>query len=379
MNDTNFLQKALRQRLTVRAAFCLLVLVAAFCCCVGLCVVLLGMLHGLQTLPALPVAVSLALVGAATARFGRWLWAPPPPCYGIELPDAAAPRFRRRIDRLCARLGARRVDRIVVTPDINAAINCRPSCGIGGRMHTTLTVGIPLSHSLTPQQLTAVLAHELAHLAAQRDGPGAWSAHLRTWWLRTYDRIDEDASVPGALARLLFGPAARIDLRQSLALSRLDEFEADALAARAIGADALAGALLEVAMKDHFLTENYWLKVMDQARHRRRPSFRPFRDMGYGMQAGFVRQDALAGLDRHLAGNARSKDTDTHPSLAERLEALQVAGLTEPEVPDGPSAAQHYFAPVLPELSLAFDRMWWDASAQDWRTRYRTARRERRR
>lgn len=48
--------------------------------------------------------------------------------------------------------------------------------------------------------------------------------------------------------RPLLAPVAARDLRDSVELSRLDEFEADAVAARVVGGAALAGALLELAM-----------------------------------------------------------------------------------------------------------------------------------
>jgi Zn-dependent protease with chaperone function len=371
-------QQTLRQELTQRAAICLISLGVLCVGALAAALALLVAMRDMPALPAVPASVALALCLLLTARLGRWLWVPAAVDRGIPLSGSCAPGFRRRIDRLCERLGARRVHDIEVTPDINAAVVCRPAWGVIGPMRTTLLVGIPLAHSLTAPQLAAVLAHELAHLAAQRNGAEAWRAHLRTWWLRCYDRIDEDSSWPGAIARRLLDATARIDLHQSLQLSRLDEFEADALAARAVGKHALASALLEVAMKDRFLTENYWRKVMDQAHHRRRPSFRPFRDMGFGMQAGFARQDALAGLRDHLSDDSLTGDMDTHPCLAERLAALRIDDACgqhrQNAAPSaGPSAAEHYFASVLPALSLTFDRMWWHASAHDWRHRYSSA------
>lgn len=368
-------QHQLRQRLALRAAACLALLVALLGACTVLAIRLLDQLDGASTTDTLLPLTALLLTGWVGLHVVGWLWVPAPEGTGIFLPDELVPGFRRRIDRLCERLGARRIDRVLITPDVNASVECRPAFGLIGPMRTTLMLGIPLAHSLTPQQLSAVLAHELAHLSAQRTTMGAWMAHLRSWWLRSYDCIDDSNSLAARAVRRLLAGAARADLADSIELSRLDEFEADALAARAVGAPALAGALIEVAMKDRFLHENYWTKVMEQARTHRRPRIRPFREMGLGMQVGFVRHDALAGLDHLLTHPAESALPDTHPTLAERLRALHIghAGGME-SAPDGPSAAQHYFCDLLPALSLAFDRMWWQASAQEWLHAYRHAR-----
>lgn len=368
-------QRSLRRRLTLRAAAGLGTLAVLLLGCAYAAYCLLDRLAGTTATGALPLLLAFAVCAGCGLRLLNWLWVPTPEGGGILLPDELAPGFRRRIDRLCARLGARRVDRVLVTPELNAAVVCRPALGPIGPMRTTLMLGIPLAHSLTPQQLCAVLAHELAHLSTQRDALGAWAAHLRAWWLRSYDRIDEDCGIAARCVRAACARMAKDDLSDSIHLSRLDEFEADALAARAVGAPALAGALVEVAMKERFLHESYWTKVMDQARRHRRPRIRPFREMGLGMQVGFVRHDALAGLD-HLLGHGSVADrSDTHPTLAERLSALRIgrAGGMQ-QAPEGPSAAQHYFSDLLPTLSLAFDRMWWRASAKDWRTAYRRAR-----
>lgn len=368
-------QRQLRRLLTLRAALCIVLLTTALAGCLLSGLMLLRALEGASTATATLALAALLAVGWFTARLSSWLWVPTPDCSGIVLPDALAPGFRRRIDRLCARLGARRIDRVLATPEVNAAVVCRPAFGLFGPMRTTLLLGIPLAHCLTPQQLSAVLAHELAHLSAQRGPRGAWAAHLRTWWLRCFDRIDEDDGPLAHAARRVFARTAQTDLDESIQLSRLDEFEADALAARAVGAPALAGALVDLALKDRFLTENYWTKVMAQAHSRRMPRIRPFREMGLGMQVGFVRDDALADLHDLLDARTDTASFDTHPALAERLAALDIdhTGVL-PDAAGGPSAAEHYFADLLPTLSLVFDRMWWLASSRDWRQQYRSAR-----
>lgn len=369
----------LRRQLTLRAAIGLVALLA---------LALTGALGALAHIvdlwswppsaaEAAPTVVGALVFGGLAVQTLYWLWVPQPQPGGIAVPDRLAPRFRRRVDRLSRRLRTPRVDQIVITPDMNAALVSRPENGLFGRMRTTLLVGLPLIESLTPAQLAAVLTHELAHLHAQRRGLAAWTAHVRAWWLRVQDRIDGDPAPGGAVARRLLARTMRRDIEDHLRLSRLDEFEADAWAAWHIGGRRLAGALLEVELKGRFVTENYWSKVMEQSRRRRRPSFRPYRDLQLGMQAGFVRGEALAGIDMPSDDDP---DAYTHPTLHERLDSLHIgrAFSCRPQSP-APTAAEHYFAPLLPTFAATFDRLWWHASKTEWRHRHRHARRRRER
>jgi len=326
---------------------------------------------------AVTMVAGAAVFAGLSLQAIYWIWVPQPQPGGIAVPDNLVPRFRRRIDRLSRRLRAPRIDQVVVTPDMNAALVCRPENGLYGRMRTTLLIGLPLIESLTPAQLSAVLTHELAHLHAQRRGMAAWAAHLRAWWLRVQDRIDGDPTPGGAVARRLLARTMRRDIEDHLLLSRLDEFEADAWAAWHIGGRRLAGALVEVELKGRFVTENYWSKVMEQSRHRRRPSFRPYRDLQLGMQAGFVRGEALADI---ATDGDDDPDAQTHPTLHERLGSLHI-GRTFACRPQSsaPTAAEHYFAPLLPAFAATFDRLWWHASKTEWRHRHRHARRRRER
>lgn len=372
---THAAQQRLRRKLTRRAGIAVVVLFALILACT---LAAYGAFRHAPWDGNPPAALLMLALGglclAAALRVGGWLWAPQPAPLGLRVPDHMAPRFRRRIDSMCRRLGVPPIEEILVTPDMNAALVCRPRHGLFGRMRTTLLLGVPLIHSLTPAQLAAVLMHELAHLRTQREGLDAWAAHVRAWWLRIQDRIDDDASPLGKILRRLLEPTLLRDLERTLRLSRMDEFEADAWAARRIGKRQLAAALIEVELKGRFLTENYWCKVMEQARHLRRPSFRPFRDMGLGMQAGFVRDEAVADLSAVLADQDDSPPLDTHPTLHERLAQLRVRRrflLVSPH--GGPSAAEHYFADLMPEFSATFDRLWWRASRQEWLRCHRAA------
>lgn len=305
-------------------------------------------------------AVACAICGGRLAfLFGR---APSPA--GVRLPREAADAFYQLIDDLARRLGAARIDRVWVTGDMNAMVMQRPRWGWLGPLETHLLVGLPLVHSVSRGQLAAVLAHEFAHLVVQRNGASAVAAHLRASWMRVLDRGCEAFPVLGArLDRKLY----RL-YRDMLRLTRIEEFEADHIAAQLVGAGLLGETLVEVSLKERFLRQDYWPKVMAQSSAQARPSIRPFREMGLGVETGFSRP-SFAALDIAAFADADAGAMPLHPSLKERLRVLRVPLRAAAE--DRPSAARHYFAPLLPTLAWVFDRAWWQEVRKGWRSQYR--------
>ncbi len=306
-----------------------------------------------------------AVGGMAAYRIATWLITHVPSAEGVRISRENAPSLYRLVDRLARRMNVPGVDLIRISADMNAAVHQRPARGSWGRMHTTLIVGLPLVHSVSPRQLAAILAHEMGHLSRQRNGRGAWGAHLRAWWHRVCERIASDPRLSAQLLTRVFSRWAEADLMDALRLNHLEEYEADRVAARVVGAKLLGDTLVEVAMKAEFIESDYWDKVMSQAEHLPRPSIRPFRDMGMGVAAGFH------ALPQHgLLHSLVSDDADRlmHPTLTDRLVALGVA----PRVPAPArrSAANHYLRPALSSLSRRFDSLWWRNTRPAWRSYY---------
>ncbi|MDR1463376.1 MAG: hypothetical protein LBI68_09630, partial [Azoarcus sp.] len=145
--------------------------------------------------------------------------------------------------------------------------------------------------------------------------------------------------------------------------------EADALATRLVDASLLGETLIEVSLKEQFLLRDYWPRVLAQSTVRAKPLVRPYRDLGLGMAVGFLRAEC----DEALGGD--SSPQSLHPTTKERLSALRVMPQASSE--DLPSAAAHYFAPLLLPLSWAFDRAWWQDVRPDWQLIYQDVRRVR--
>lgn len=306
---------------------------------------------GIQAGEPLPTAffsllgVALALAAGLLADV---LFSAPPQPRGVRLPRAAAADFYQLLDHLAACLHIRPIRHVLITGDMNAQIVQRPAWGLCGPLRTRLLLGLPLIHSLSAPQLAAVLAHELAHVAAQRQGWSGRGAHMRAWWARTLDRAASRSPYVEAWVDQHFGSFCE----RMLKLARAEELEADALAACLVGKELMGEALIEVSLKARFLENDYWPRMQSRA------AIRPYREMGFGFEAGFVRaeptQDAWL-YEGEDAGSARRRHS-FHPSLRTRLRALRTP-LRQPSQVH-PPASQRYFAPLLPALASAFDREW---------------------
>lgn len=300
------------------------------------------------------------------------LFVPLPSPEGVRLSQEDAPILHQLIKNMAWTLEAGRIDHVLVTPEMNAAVLQRPSRGFFGRVETHLLIGLPLVHSITCPQLVAVLAHELAHLAVQRKGTGKHAALLRAWLLRALDRIED---VFPALGTRVDAWLARFYVNMAR-LARIEEFEADAYAIKVISTELFSETLIEVSLKEQFLSDDYWPRVLAQSCIRPKPLVRPFRDLCLGVSAGFLRRAAVSDMPSVHSRIPQSM----HPTTKERLSALRVSPRPPKSSPyDFPTAADYYLSPLLLTLAWVFDRAWWRDVRPDWQLTYRKACHEHRR
>ena len=323
-----------------------LLLAAVALCCVAAAWAAIGDGEPLRTV--LWVGAGLISLALALSGLKALLQVGPRP-EGIRLPRAAAEDFFRLLDDLAWRAGVEPVEHVRITDEINANVVQCPGLVLPGAMRTELLIGLPLVHCLSPAQFAAVLAHEFGHVAAQRRGWCGWAAWLRAAWVRALDAL-----LPGASGGLpwLGGHADRF-CHDMLRLARIEELEADAVAARLVGPTLLGETLVELSRKEHFLQHDYWPRVHALQTADAASVVRPFREMGHGFAAGFSHETIAA--DPALAIK-EARAGLFHPSLRRRLRALRVSATALPS--DASSAATHFFAGLLPSLAWIFDRVW---------------------
>jgi Zn-dependent protease with chaperone function len=295
------------------------------------------------------VLFMLGSIAAIWATLASLASLAPRPC-GLAVARERVGELYALVDALAHVAGVSPIRRIYVTGEINASIVQRPRHLGVGEMATDLLIGLPLAHALGPRQLAAVIAHEIGHMVARQRGMHGRSGWLQAWWMRTLDELA--AALPSGFP--WFDPQGDALCMRMLLLAQMEEYAADRTAVRLVGAELLAGTLVELCCKADFLANDYLPRVHALAECDEASCVRPYREMGHGFAAGFAQSSAAIDPQRVLRADAGDP---FHPALQDRLVAIGVAMPERLQV-SGPSAAQHFFGDSLPFLAWHFDRIW---------------------
>ncbi len=186
--------------------------------------------------------------------------------------------------------------------------------GFGSRR--VMGLGLPLLQALTIPELRAVIAHEFGHYYGGDTRLGPWVYKTRAAIGRTIETLHRNA----ALLKGPFIAYGKLFLRITLAVSRRQEFTADALAARTVGARHLETGLGRIHGAALAYTA-YWNQEVDPVL---RAGFVPpiARGFGHFLTAPGV----VDAVSKSISDEIASTESDpfaTHPPLRERLEALR--------------------------------------------------------
>jgi Zn-dependent protease with chaperone function len=300
------------------------------------------------------------------------------PPEGMPLSRDEAPALHAMIDGVNAVVGGPKVQHVLVDATVNAAVVQIPRLlGLLGQRNY-LVLGLPLAQALSPDELRAVVAHELGHLSGSHGRLGAWVYRVRATWFRLLDALEERESWTTALFRRFFEWYVPYFAAYTFPLMRAHELEADDAAAEAAGAVPTATALVAITVADRFTNGDYWPSLYAGARETSAPpvAFTQLRDRLRGTRA---LESAQEWIGAELASEAGLDDT--HPSLFERIRHL---GLEPDDVvaasnggPLGLSAAEEYLGPAEDVLIGRLDAEWRAAVEDDWREAFADAERRR--
>ncbi|HTO47017.1 MAG TPA: M48 family metalloprotease [Burkholderiales bacterium] len=302
------------------------------------------------------------------------MWVRIPPPEGRVIVRREAPQLFDEIEAVRRGVGAQHIHRVVVTPDFNAAVAQVPRLGLVGWPANYLVVGLPLMASLTREEFRAVLAHEFGHLSRHHARFGNWIYRIRQTWYRLLAILEHEGSFATRMFAKFFDWYAPYFNAYSFVLARANEYEADRASARVAGAGAAGSALVAVHAKAAYLENQYWEKLWAGVRDRAEPPTAPYSDLlarCKQLPADVGKAYAKVALD------AKPDLNDTHPSLAERLQALGVPARTRYELER--SAADELLGPALASLAAEQDRRWHEQVAPAWRERHQAVAEERKR
>lgn len=294
------------------------------------------------------------------------LWVKFPPPEGVEITRETVPELFAMIEKLQRQVGSARFHHVLITNDFNAAVQQNPRLGLFGWHRNYLLIGLPLMKGLTPAQLEAVFAHEFGHLAG---GHGAVTNHiyrLRLSWARLLEVLEREQSAGLILFKHFFKWYSPYFSAYSFPLARVNEYRADAVAAKLCGAPVAAQALTSVEVVANYLGSNFWPGIHKQAETFPQPAFAPFQAMSGQFSTAELMDGAQAVIERALQ-QATNVD-NTHPALCDRLNALQAPASFLPPAPG--AAADILLGPSLQRITELYDEDWKRAVAQSWQQRH---------
>ena len=249
---------------------------------------------------------ALAILWAIIPRLDKF------PAPGPRLDARDQPRLFQTIDAIAALTGQQAPAEVYLVSDVNAWVADRGGVmGFGARR--VMGLGLPLLQTLSIAELRAVLAHEFGHFFAGDTRLGPWIYRTRSAIARTLENLH------GSLLQQPFIAYAKLFLRVSHSVSRKQEYAADALAARIVGAQPLIEGLKKVHGAG-VAFDSYWRGEVLPVLHN---GFRP--PIADGFRRFLCADSIVRALDAHVAHElmqGEARPYDTHPTLRERIAAL---------------------------------------------------------
>ncbi|PZO38045.1 MAG: peptidase [Pseudanabaena frigida] len=301
----------------------------------------------------------------------RSLWVTFPAPTGTSLQRKQVPELFALVQRLTKSLQAPQFHHILLTSEFNAAVVQVPRLGLLGWQKNYLILGLPLMQSLSPEQFQAVLAHEIGHLSGNHSRFAGWIYRVRKTWMQILERFqtEQGAEVVALSFYNFINWYSPLLNAYSFVLARANEYEADRCAADSVGNQHTAEALILVGVKSQYIDNSYWKNIYQQVNTQPEPPTAPFSQLAQSLENEIEPETYRKLLERSLA--LKTDNSDTHPCLSDRLQALGFDPSSLPAISFSPvTAGQKFLGNTLPSLTEKFDREWYTNVETSWKERF---------
>lgn len=288
------------------------------------------------------------------------------PC-GYRLTRKQCPALFADINRLRKQLKAPRIHQVIMTSELNAAIVQTPRLGVFGWPRNTLILGLELLLTLSPKEARAVLAHEYGHLSGNHGRFTGWIYRVRQTWYRIMQAFQSNNSLGARMMRKFFNWYAPNFAAYSFALARINEYEADAIAASLTSPASAGGALITTYVSGPYVDENYWQTYFRKADELSQPDHTPWAGLSSFLKTHEPATEELSKRLEQEMARETSYD-DTHPSLNDRLTAIRCKAAIPK--PGGKTAAEVWLGEQYASILKDFDENWIEVNATAWRERH---------
>ncbi|MCJ8273030.1 MAG: M48 family metalloprotease, partial [Psychrosphaera sp.] len=149
----------------------------------------------------------------------------------------------------------------------------------------------------------------------------------------------------------------------SFALARLNEYEADGIAAQLSSANNTASALVKLPVYASHFEQQFWPKFSEQIHQHPKPVVLPYADM-----INFIETQPLVDTQVQSAIEFARKEVtnyhDPHPCLSDRLKALEVEDVSFQQTTQ--CAGKTLLADTLEAIANQLDQHWLVGSQEQW-------------
>lgn len=243
---------------------------------------------------------------------------------GLEISRKDAPILWSEVDRIAKACGAPATQKIILDGHFNAAAVQRTNPFAPWKVRNILLLGLPLLSAGSREEVLSVIAHEYGHFSGLHGKFGGKIYRLERVFGELRDHFQQSGNYLVGLYRSFYNWFFPRFSAMTFAMSRQQEYEADAMAARLVGAQPAADFLMKVSSFGRVYGDKFQ-KFGKRALTEAEPPAGQLVELVKSMEERIPVQELAK--DIRAALNIPTDIVDTHPSLSDRLRGLGFEGV----------------------------------------------------